>query len=142
MCNKHYINVGGTVVVFCFLCFFWPRGLWDLVPQPGIEPGPSAVRTQSRNHWTSREVPIHVSLYHLYLLISSSHCHKRVRKAPSFTLHMTTCRAGRKLWEGDGAGDENDRCLLVHPSPLAGTKVFPRHPHPFSLEPGGQDWAR
>ena len=28
-----------------------------LVHQPGIEPGPSAVEAQSRNHWTAREVP-------------------------------------------------------------------------------------
>ena len=27
-----------------------------LVPQPGIEPPPSAVRAQSPNHWTAREL--------------------------------------------------------------------------------------
>ena len=28
-----------------------------IVPQPGIEPGPLAVRVQSPNHWTAREFP-------------------------------------------------------------------------------------
>ena len=29
-----------------------------LVPQPGIEPRPSAVRVRSPNHWTAREYPV------------------------------------------------------------------------------------
>ena len=28
-----------------------------LVPSPGIEPRPSAVKAQSPNHWTARELP-------------------------------------------------------------------------------------
>ena len=31
--------------------------MWDLVPRPGIEPGPPALAAQSLNHWTAREVP-------------------------------------------------------------------------------------
>ena len=31
-------------------------GVWDLIPQPGIKPMPSAVEVQSLNHWTTREV--------------------------------------------------------------------------------------
>ena len=30
---------------------------WDIVPWPGIEPGPPALREWSLNHWTTREVP-------------------------------------------------------------------------------------
>ena len=30
---------------------------WDLVPQPGIEPRPPVLGTQSPSHWTTREVP-------------------------------------------------------------------------------------
>ena len=45
---------------FCsFLCFgFWPhcRGSGTIVPQPGIELAPPAVKTWSLNHWTSREI--------------------------------------------------------------------------------------
>ena len=32
--------------------------MWDLVPWPGIEPGPSALGAQSLSHWTTREVPV------------------------------------------------------------------------------------
>ena len=32
-------------------------GMWDLVPRPGIEPGPPALGARSLNHWTTREVP-------------------------------------------------------------------------------------
>ena len=31
--------------------------MWDLVLQPGIEPGPPALEAQSVNHWTTRETP-------------------------------------------------------------------------------------
>ena len=31
--------------------------MWDLVPWPGIEPGPPALGEQSLSHWTTREVP-------------------------------------------------------------------------------------
>ena len=31
--------------------------IWDLVPWPGIEPGPPALRVQNLSHWTIREVP-------------------------------------------------------------------------------------
>ena len=31
--------------------------MWDLVPWPGIEPGPLALGAQSLSHWTSRKVP-------------------------------------------------------------------------------------
>ena len=29
----------------------------SLAPQPGVEPGPSAVKSLSPNHWTTREFP-------------------------------------------------------------------------------------
>ena len=31
--------------------------MWDLAPQPGVEPMPPAVEARSLNHWTTREVP-------------------------------------------------------------------------------------
>ena len=31
--------------------------MWDLVPQPGIKPGPPALGAESLSHWTTREVP-------------------------------------------------------------------------------------
>ena len=39
--------------------FFWPCHMACrlLVPQPGLEPGPSAVKASSPSHWTAREFP-------------------------------------------------------------------------------------
>ena len=42
-CSKHFFGAGGML-----------RGLWD----PGIEPGPLAMKVPSPNHWTTREFPI------------------------------------------------------------------------------------
>ena len=41
-----------------FLFLFWPRctACGIFVPQPGIKPGPPAVKARSLNHWTAREV--------------------------------------------------------------------------------------
>ena len=121
--------------------FVYPaRGI--LVPQSGIEPRPSAMRTQSPNQWTTGESPTNVSFYHLHLLVSPSHQHKRVAKPASFTLHVTTCGAGREVWAGDKAGGEDEKCFLLQPSPSSRRKVLPRHPHPFAPGSGGQDWPR
>ena len=40
------------LAVLSFSC-----GRWDLIPWPGIEPGPPALGAQSLSHWTTREVP-------------------------------------------------------------------------------------
>lgn len=32
-------------------------GTWDLIPRPGLEPGPPALGAWSLIHWTTREVP-------------------------------------------------------------------------------------
>ena len=39
-----------------FYLFIWPREI--LVPWPGIEPGPLALKAWSPNQWTTREFPI------------------------------------------------------------------------------------
>ena len=36
--------------------------MWNLVPHPGIEPRPPALGAQSLSHWTTKEVPIALSL--------------------------------------------------------------------------------
>ena len=41
--------------------------MWDLVPQPGIKPGPPALGAKGLNHWTTREVPDSTS-FKKYLL--------------------------------------------------------------------------
>ena len=41
-----------------FLCFFLAYvACGILVPRPGTDPGPSAVRARSPNHWAAREFP-------------------------------------------------------------------------------------
>ena len=49
------------VVVFnLFILLHWSgifsHSMWDLVPWPGIEPGPLALGAPSLSHWTTREV--------------------------------------------------------------------------------------
>ena len=38
-------------------CGIFSCSTWDLVPWPGIEPGPPALGAQSLSHWTTREIP-------------------------------------------------------------------------------------
>ena len=54
----------GWVLLLLFICLLqvlvatceiFSYGVWDLVPQPGIEPGPPALEVQNLSHWT-REV--------------------------------------------------------------------------------------
>ena len=52
-----------------FLSFLWlcHTACGTLVPQPEIEPRPSAVRVQSPNHWTAREFPQQIFFYTEFL---------------------------------------------------------------------------
>ena len=43
--------------------------MWDLVPWPGIEPGPPALGAWSLSHWTTREVPPKFTFTHTLSLI-------------------------------------------------------------------------
>ena len=51
-----------NLMVFLFVCLFWGGGsccvaCGILVPQPGIEPGPLAVKAWTLSHWTARVFP-------------------------------------------------------------------------------------
>ena len=48
---------------YCYY-FFWPHhaACGILVPRPGVEPRPSAVKAQSPNHWTAREFLVRMYL--------------------------------------------------------------------------------
>ena len=59
--------------------FFWScsEACGILVPRPGIEPVPSAVKALSPNHWTAREFPTQIASItiitdSLYLKITDS----------------------------------------------------------------------
>ena len=58
--------------------------MWDLVPWPGLKPGPSALGTWSLNHWITREVPqlisLNLYLHHIKRVLGSS----QFIHAPSF----------------------------------------------------------
>ena len=45
--------------LFFVFCLFWSHRMacGILIPWPGIEPGPTAVKGSSLNHWTAREFP-------------------------------------------------------------------------------------
>ena len=45
----------GMTWYFCLSIWLCRAACGIFVPRPGIEPGPSAVRVQSPNHWTARE---------------------------------------------------------------------------------------
>ena len=49
-----------------FLLLFWlrPAACGILVPQPGTEPRPTAVKVQSPNDWTARKFPLSPYIHH------------------------------------------------------------------------------
>ena len=50
-------SIGSIVLLFFFSFWSGCTACEILVPWPGIEPGPSAVKEPSPNHWTTREFP-------------------------------------------------------------------------------------
>ena len=52
------------------LVFFWPHCEVGriLVPPPGIEPRPLALKAWSPNHWTAREFPLLISFFKLVFI--------------------------------------------------------------------------
>ena len=87
-----FIAGAGSLVAACGI--FFSCGMQDLVPWPGIEPGPPALGTWSLNRWATREVPIPVSFLlfgflsnkkqHRERLIAQSHL--RDSSEPSFAI--------------------------------------------------------
>ena len=55
-CAGSQLQHAGSLVAACGL-LSWGMQLRDLVPPPGIEPGPPALGAQSLTDWTTREVP-------------------------------------------------------------------------------------
>ena len=65
-----HLDADGELLFYSFVCIFWQSytACGILVPQPGIEPGPRAVKAQSSNHWTTRELPVNCYFNKLILL--------------------------------------------------------------------------
>ena len=60
MKNSVQIRVGSQL--FFMFCFGHATRHAESVPQPGIEPAHPTLEAQNLNHWTAREVPVHVFL--------------------------------------------------------------------------------
>ena len=54
--DRHFLQ---DHTIYSFIHSFMPyhAACGILVPQPGIEPEPLAVKARSSNHWTAREFP-------------------------------------------------------------------------------------
>ena len=56
---EHSVHLFSISQIHCLFFFFLaaPCVYGILVPQPGIEPRPSAMKAQSPNHWTTGDLP-------------------------------------------------------------------------------------
>ena len=54
--------------------------MWDLVPRPGIEPGPSALGAQSFSYWTTSGVPGIFFLVYTFLHLLIFQYQQRITK--------------------------------------------------------------
>ena len=61
--------------------------MWDLVPWPGMEPGPPALGARSLNHWTTSEVP--GSHFSFSLVCGRNHGRK-----PTWSWHLQVSSPG------------------------------------------------
>ena len=92
--HSFFISMRVLLFLIFILFFVMLRGCGILVPQPVVEPGPSAVSTRSPNHWTTKEFPCaHSSMpfspplllgspsnvFHLYLFV----CAKLLQSHPT-----------------------------------------------------------
>ena len=69
---KIFFNICIYLAVLSLSC-----SMWDLVPWPGMEPGPLALGMQDLGHWTTREAPVETfkgeSSVLLFVCVSSPH---------------------------------------------------------------------
>ena len=56
--GNNFVTTIPLLFIYLFIFFFvaTPHGTCDLSSQPGIEPVPTTLESQSLNHWTAREV--------------------------------------------------------------------------------------
>ena len=63
--------------------------IWDLVPRPGIEPGPPALGAQNLTHWATREVLV-ANILDYFTLTDSYYCSKKTKTKTLTTLIFNT----------------------------------------------------
>ena len=79
----HLKNINIYLSVPSLIC-----GIWNLVPQPRIEPMTPALGAQSLSHWTTREVPwvFHFSL--TFVCVCDLLIHPACSHGNIFLLHL------------------------------------------------------
>ena len=77
--------------VLVAVCRSFHCSMWDLVPQPGIEPGPPALGAWSRNHWATRKVPKCVYDLSFSLLWLIQHYNCLLLQNMNEIVHKTQC---------------------------------------------------
>ena len=95
------------------------RSMWDLVPWPGIKPGPPALGPQSLSHWTTREVSL-IWLYSSSYLQYPPRCQTHSRLSIYFCLTLEGRKDGRKE--------------------IRKKRSHPPHPHQIPRVLGTQSW--
>ena len=69
--------------------------MWDLVPRPGMEPGPPSLGGRSLSHWTTKEVSLYPFSHQLKQLTRhKSHAGfsgRPVGQSPQFTVRRGVC---------------------------------------------------
>ena len=69
-------------------------GIWDPVPQPGMEPEPLALGAQSPRHWTTKEVPTTLVLQpqcHYHSLPTAWKINYKDQVSPSYKMQFQYC---------------------------------------------------
>ena len=89
--------------------------MWDLVPWPGIEPGPPALGTQSLSPWATRDIPLPAFL----TIVSSKSCPRNLH-LPRRNSHNLTSRPSP---------------CLTSPSPRLGFSFQSLSPYDMSFGP-------
>ena len=69
-----------------------PHSMWDLVPQPGVEPMPPALAARSFNHFTTRQVPRNARTLLMGILVCSDY-KTPGPKSQAFPLHSSGARS-------------------------------------------------
>ena len=75
--------------------------MWDLVPQPGMEPGPPDLGAWSLSHWTTREVPLGFCL--------TRHHHMKMGDIEEITPEENSSSSAQEMYPSCGLGLEDLR---------------------------------
>ena len=112
-------------------------GIWDLVPQSGIEPRPPALGAQSLGHWTTREVP-----WEPFQILSFSHTPHPIHEQTQRVCSHHTDKAHHRLSLPGPPAWSAPTPSFLHccNGLLAGRRVLPLFPSLFPSRRPGWAW--